>query len=139
MRVLLLIAQLWTSASTGNPNAIIEGTWQSCRDANGYGERVYTYCKNPAMLECHGADVAWEFHMGPYHDFAMFAFDTEDMEDNHDSSAQLLVPHVAEMKDQRAVLEVSTKKLGLHVSAHLAGGSRDDCETFVVKVERLRR
>src|SRR5579885_2275919 len=117
--------QLWSSSP--DSTAIISGTWQSCRDADGYGERIYTYCKNPAKLECHGTDVAWEFHMGPYHDFAMFAFDTEDMEDNHDSSAQLLVPHVAEMHDNRANLEATAKKLHLHVSAHLAGGSREEC------------
>jgi len=128
--------QLWSSIP--DSTAIISGSWQSCREADGqYGERIYTYCKNPAQLECHGTDVAWEFHMGPYHDFAMFAFDTEDMDDNHDSPAQLLVPHVAGMQDNRASLEATVKKLHLHVSAHLAGGSREECESFVVTVKRI--
>ena len=62
--VLPAAAQQFTP-HTQDPSHILEGNWQSCREADGtYAERVY--------------DGRWtglspfELHMGPYHEFALF-------------------------------------------------------------------
>src|SRR5438132_11417110 len=50
---------------TDRSRAMLEGNWQSCREADGqYAERVYDG-RWPGM-------EPFELHMGPYHEFALF-------------------------------------------------------------------
>jgi len=105
---------------------MLEGNWQSCRDADGkYSERVY--------------DGKWqgippfELHMGPFHDFALFR-GIQDDHRSHDASDNLLQPHTIELKggSARQTWDVA----GLHLEATLAGGSSDQCESWYVTLRR---
>ena len=106
--------------------SMLEGNWQSCRDADGkYSERVY--------------DGKWqgippfELHMGPFHDFALFR-GIQDDHRSHDASDNLLQPHTIELKggSARQTWDVA----GLHFEATLAGGSSDQCESWYVTLRR---
>ena len=106
--------------------AMLEGNWQSCREADGqYGERVY--------------DGRWqgmpqfELHMGPYHEFALFEGIQDDHRD-HSSAGNLLKPHVVEVTANRG--KQAWDIAGMHLEVTLAGGSREDCESFFVSLKR---
>ncbi len=106
--------------------SMLEGHWQSCREADGqYSERVY--------------DGKWagmppfELHMGPFHDFALFR-DIQDEHRSHDSSENLLQPHTVELKGGSA--KQTWDVAGLHFEATLAGGSSDQCESWFVTLRR---
>jgi len=106
--------------------AMLEGNWQSCREADGqYGERVYDG-KWPGM-------GPFELHMGPYHEFALFRGIQEDHRE-HTSSENLLKPYNLEIAANRAkqVWDVG----GLHLEVSLAGGSREECESWFVTLRR---
>jgi len=105
---------------------MLEGNWQSCRETDGkYSERVY--------------DGKWtgiepfELHMGPYHEFALFR-GIQDAHRDHQSGENLLRPFNIEIRGQMA--KQSWEAAGLHVEVTLAGGSRDDCESWYVTVRR---
>ena len=106
--------------------ALLEGNWQSCREADGqYAERVY--------------DGRWagippfELHMGPYHEFALFRGIQEEHR-SHDSTENLLKPYTVELVGNTAkqVWDVN----GLRLEVVLAGGSREDCESWFVTLTR---
>ena len=108
--------------------AMLEGNWQSCRGADGeYSERVY--------------DGRWvgiapfELHLGPYHEFALFRR-IQDEHRDHESGDNLLSPHTVEVvgSHARQVWDVA----GLHLDVRLAGGSRDECESWYVTLTPLR-
>ncbi len=106
--------------------AMLEGNWQSCRESDGeYGERVY--------------DGRWpgfppfELHMGPYHEFALFRGIQDDHRD-HASAENLLKPFRLELRGNSA--RQSWDVDGLHLEVTLAGGSREECESWFVTLRR---
>ncbi len=108
------------------PQALLEGNWQSCRESDGeYAERVYD--GRWAGIE------PFELHLGPYHEFALFR-GIQDTHRAHDSQANLLKPYTVELfgNNARHVWDVS----GLRLEVVLAGGSRDDCESWFVTLTR---
>jgi len=108
--------------------AMLEGNWQSCRDSDGqYSERVY---------DGRWSGVApFELHLGPYHDFALFR-GIQDGHREHSSSDNLLYPHTVDLvaNQARRAWDVA----GFHLEVRLAGGSRDDCESWYVTLTPLR-
>jgi hypothetical protein len=105
---------------------MLEGNWQSCREADGgYSERVYDG-KWPGM-------GPFEFHMGPHHEFALFRGIQDDHRD-HQSADNLLRPFTVEMIANRA--KQSWDVAGLRLEVSLAGGSREDCESWFVSLKR---
>lgn len=102
--------------------AMLEGNWQSCREGDGqYSERVY---------DGKWAGVApFELHMGPYHEFALFR-GIQDAHRDHDSADNLLRPHTVELVGNQA--RHTWDIAGLHLEIRLAGGSRDECESWYV-------
>ena len=111
---------------TDHRTALLEGNWQSCRERDGtYAERVY--------------DGKWagmppfELHMGPYHEFALYR-GVQDDHRNHQSTDNLLKPHVVEIRANAA--KHSWDVDGLHLEVALSGGSREDCESWYVTLKR---
>jgi hypothetical protein len=111
---------------TDRTNAMLEGNWQSCRENDGqYAERVY--------------DGRWsgmepfELHMGPYHEFGLFR-GIQDAHRDHASAENLLKPYNVELVANNAkhVWDVN----GLHLEVVLAGGSREECESWFVTLKR---
>jgi hypothetical protein len=74
--------------------SMLEGNWQSCREADGqYGERVYDG-RWPGMSP-------FELHMGPHHEFAFFR-GIQDGHRDHNSHENLLRPFNIEPRGQSA-------------------------------------
>jgi hypothetical protein len=105
---------------------MLEGNWQSCREADGqYGERVY---------DGKWAGLApFELHMGPYHEFALFRGIQDDHRE-HASADNLLKPYNIEISGNRA--RQTWDVAGMHLEVALAGGSREDCESWFVLLKR---
>jgi hypothetical protein len=107
--------------------AMLEGNWQSCREGDGeYGERVYDG-KWPGI-------APFELHLGPYHEFALFRGVQGDHRD-HTSADNLLKPHNLEIRGNAARHTWDIDGLRLEVS--LAGGSREQCESWFVSLKRV--
>ena len=111
---------------TDHSRTMLEGNWQSCREDDGsYAERVY--------------DGKWqgvapfELHMGPYHEFALFRGIQDDHRE-HNSAGNLLKPFTVEIvaNSARRTWDVD----GLHLEVVLAGGSREQCESWFVTLKR---
>ena len=106
--------------------SMLEGNWQSCREADGqYGERVY--------------DGRWpglgpfELHMGPYHEFALYrGIQTEHRD--HQSPENLLKPYKLDVVGNQA--RHGWDAAGLHLEVTLAGGSREECESWFLSLKR---
>lgn len=113
--------------STGDRlKALLEGNWQSCREADGnYSERVYDNSL-PGI-------GPFEVHLGPYHEFALFRGVQESHRD-HTSPGNLLRPFNVEVEANRARQVWETAGLRLEVS--LGGGGRDDCESWFITLKR---
>lgn len=114
------------TSMTDHSTALLEGNWQSCREeGGGYSERVY--------------DGKWaglppfELHMGPYHEFALFTGIQDDHRD-HSSADNLLRPFNIELVGNNA--HQSWDVGGLHLDVTLAGGSREQCESWYVTLKR---
>jgi len=106
--------------------SLLEGNWQSCRETDGhYAERVYDG-KWPGM-------GPFELHMGPYHEFALFRGIQEAHRD-HNSSENLLKPFNIELRGRAARQTWDTAGLRLEVT--LSGGSREECESWYVTLQR---
>jgi hypothetical protein len=122
----LAAAQLsaqFTSYSRNSRN-ILEGNWQSCREADGrYSERVYDHIVNGVPK--------YEVHMGPRREFAIFE-GVQDEHRAHDSAANLLKPYRLEVEGNLASHEWKVPALGLVFSVSLSGGSRGDCESWYI-------
>lgn len=111
---------------TDRSRAMLEGNWQSCREADGrYSERVY--------------DGRWpgvppfELHMGPYHEFALFR-GVQDAHREHSSAENLLRPYNIELSGGTA--RHTWDVAGLHLEVTLAGGSQEQCESWYVTLRR---
>ena len=102
----------------------LEGNWQSCREGDGqYAERVYDG-KWPGL-------PPFELHLGPYHDFAFF-LGVQDTHRDHNSPENLLRPHTVELRANKATYRWALDRLHLEVA--LAGGSREECESWYVRL-----
>jgi hypothetical protein len=120
------LGQAQFTSLSDHSRAMLEGNWQSCREADGqYAERVYDG-KWPGM-------APFELHMGPYHEFALFRGIT-DGHRSHNSPENLLKPFNIELRGHSAhqVWNVA----GVHLEVTLAGGSREDCESWYVTLQR---
>lgn len=107
--------------------SILEGNWQSCREAGGqYSERIYD-----ARLPGVGN---FELHMGPYHEFALFRGIQDDHRD-HNDPGNLLRPYTVEVVNGFGKHRWEAD--GLSVEVVLAGGSREECESWFVTMRRL--
>jgi hypothetical protein len=119
-------AQLF-SPFTDRTQAMLEGNWQSCREADGqYAERIYD--------GKWGGIGEFELHMGPYHEFALFR-GIQDEHRDHTSAENLLKPFNVEIVANRG--KKSWDVAGLRLEVALAGGSREDCESWFVTLKRL--
>jgi len=115
------------TSSTDRRMSILEGNWQSCRESDGkYAERIYDG-KMPGL-------GPFELHMGPYHEFALFR-GVEEEHREHTSPENLLNPFTVEV-----VANIGRQKwdvAGLHFEVALAGGSREDCESWWIQLRRI--
>ena len=111
--------------------SILEGNWQSCREADGrYSERVYDHVVSGAGR--------FELHLGPKLDFAIFK-GVQDEHRDHDSPDNLLKPHLVELEGGRAKHRWEIPALNLVFTVTLAGGSRMDCESWFILLEPLEK
>ena len=111
---------------TDHRTALLEGSWQSCRESDGtYAERVYDG-KWPGM-------PAFELHMGPYHEFALYR-GIQDEHRDHETAENLLKPHTVERRANAAKQTWDVD--GLHLEVALSGGSREECESWYVTLKR---
>ena len=123
-------APQFTSFTHGSRN-ILEGNWQSCREADGrYSERVYDHVVNGVGR--------FEVHLGPRRDFAIFKGVQEEHRD-HDSADNLLKPHIVQLEGGRAKHRWEIPSLNLAFTVTLAGGSRMDCESWFIVLEPLEK
>jgi hypothetical protein len=114
-----------------DPRNVLEGHWQSCREADGrYAERVYDHVVNGVGK--------FEVHMGPRREFAIFNHVQDDHRD-HASPENLLKPHTVAMEGGRAKRRWEIPSLNLAFTAALAGGSRTDCESWFILLEPLEK
>ncbi len=106
--------------------AMLEGNWQSCREADGqYSERVFD-ARVPGL-------GPFELHMGPYHEFALFKGIQETHRD-HSSPENLLHPYNVAATGVTA--RQSWAVAGLSLDVALAGGSREECESWFITFKR---
>ena len=122
--------QLFSTFSRDTHN-ILEGNWQSCREADGqYAERVYDHVVNGVGK--------FEVHMGPRREFAIFN-NVQDEHRDHASPENLLKPYTVPMDAGRAKKRWEVPSLNLAFTATLAGGSRTDCESWFIVLEPLEK
>jgi hypothetical protein len=123
-------APQFTSFSRDTRN-ILEGHWQSCREADGrYSERVYDHVVN--------GEGKFEVHMGPRREFGIFPGVQDDHRD-HNSPANLLKPYMVMMEAGRAKQRWEIPSLGLAFTVALAGGSRTDCDSWFITLGPLEK
>lgn len=109
--------------------SVLEGNWQSCREDDGqYSERIYDG-KLPGIGR-------FELHMGPFHDFALFR-GVQDAHRAHDSADNLLTPHTLDLVAGRA--SHTWQRSGFKLRVSVAGGSREECESFWVSLRPVAR
>ena len=114
-----------------SPRNILEGNWQSCREADGkYSERVYDHVVNGV--------AKFEVHMGPRREFAIFEGVQEEHRD-HASPANLLRPYRLDVESNLAGHEWKIPSLNLVFTATLSGGSRGDCESWYILLAPLSK
>ena len=120
------LSQAQFSSFSDRSKAILEGNWQSCREADGqYSERVYDG-KWPGM-------EPFELHMGPFHEFALFRGIQSEHRD-HSSPENLLKPMKVTVVGNRASQKWDVAGLQLEVA--LGGGAREECESWFVSLKR---
>lgn len=123
--------QTWQSVRSPNDAGVyLWGNWQSCRQADGtYPERVYDHWID--------GKCDWSLHMGPYREFALFRTNEQPDPDDHQTPANLLGPrYMVDDYSLRGKRNWTIPNLHLHISIAFAGGSRDECESYMVRVER---
>ena len=112
-----------------DPRNILEGNWQSCREADGrYSERVYDHVVNGVGR--------FEVHMGPGREFAIFS-GVQDEHRGHESRDNLLKPFRVAMEGTFASQKWEVPSLNLAFTVTLAGGSRTECESWFVTLAPL--
>jgi hypothetical protein len=121
----------FTSFSSRDSRSILEGHWQSCREADGrYSERVYDHVVNGVGQ--------FEVHMGPRREFALFK-GVQNEHRTHDSGDNLLKPYRLDLEGGRAKQRWEIPSLNLAFTVTLAGGSRMECESWFIRLEPLER
>jgi hypothetical protein len=75
----------------------------------------------------------FELHMGPHHEFAFFR-GIQDGHRDHNSPENLLRPFNIEPRGQSA--RHSWDVAGLRLQVVMAGGSREECESWYVTLQR---
>jgi hypothetical protein len=120
--VVLAAPAQFTSYSRNSRN-ILEGNWQSCREADGqYSERVYDHVVNGVPK--------FEVHMGPRRAFAIFAGVQEDHRE-HDSPAKSPSAIPSEREGNwRSTSGLAS--LNLVFTATLAGGSHEHWSWYIL-------
>jgi hypothetical protein len=114
-----------------DPRNILEGHWQSCREADGrYAERIYDHVVNGAGQ--------FEVHMGPRREFAIFK-GVQDAHREHASPDNLLKPYSVMLEAGRAKQRWEIQNLNLVFTVALAGGSRTDCESWFITLGPLEK
>ena len=114
---------------TSDPRKILEGSWWSCREADGqYGERVYDHFV--------GGVAQFEVHLGPRREFAIFK-GVQDAHRDHDSADNLLKPFRVAMDAGRARQRWEIPSLNLIFTVAMAGGSRTDCDNWFIILEPI--
>ena len=122
--------QLFSTFSRDTHN-ILEGNWQSCRDADGrYSERVYDHIVNGI--------AQFEVHLGPREEFAILK-GVQDVHRDHASTENLLSPYRVVTEGGRAKQRWDVPSLNVVFTVTLAGGSRSDCESWFILLEPLRK
>src|SRR6266404_4446111 len=126
--ILLLLMQLW--ASYPNPTALLSGNWQSCKQDNGYGERVYDRYEIVNGKQ----KWAWSLHMGPYDEFGLYAAkDSPSGDHDHTQLENRLGPNYNVTQQYgRGRRTWALPSLGIWLNIVLAGGSREECESFFI-------
>lgn len=105
------------------PPVLHQGSWQSCDGE----ERV---------LEHRTLGVFhFEIHMGPRREFALYDH-IVDGEHSHKEEGNMILP-IYEVGWERMVWKVP--QLGVKLTVAPAGGSREECESFYVKIEKMDR
>ena len=133
----LLVLQMswsqWKHFDSTKPNVILNGVWASCREDDGqFGERIWDYVVD------NNSKWVFEFHMGPYHEFALYRTKQDD-EHNHSDDSNELKPYDVIVEQFRANQTWDLQDVRINVV--LTGGSRDiadRCEQFFVTIERKR-
>lgn len=114
------------SSVSDRVHAVLEGNWQSCREADGrYSERIYDNTL-PGI-------GPFELHLGPYHEFALFR-GVHDDHQAHRSPDNLLRPYNVEMHANRA--HQKWEVAGLLIEVKLGGGGREECESWFITLKR---
>jgi hypothetical protein len=113
----------------GDARNILEGNWQSCREADGtYTERIYDHVVNGVGQ--------FEVHLGPRHEFAIFK-GIQDKHREHESLDNLLKPYDVAFEGSQARQRWVIPSLKLTLTVSLAGGSRTDCDSWFIVLEPL--
>lgn len=128
----VLVLQLlsnWTHYDPPNPRVILSGNWQSCREVDGeYGERIWDYV--------HAGQWNFEFHMGPYHDFALYRIAQDEKNHSHADDINELTPHEIVLVNNHG--RQTWRLRDMIITASIAGGASERCESFFVQIERKR-
>ncbi len=125
-------SQLWASTfDAHDTHAILQGNWQSClQDDGAYGERAYD-------IKIRGRYIA-VLHLGPRDEFALYRPATDPSgEHSHETEDNLLGPafRVSDVETWRGKRQWAVRSLHLWISIVRAGGSRDDCDSFYIRIE----
>ena len=124
-------AAQFVSFSDNNPHNVLEGNWQSCPEGDGrYSERVYDHVVNSVGQ--------FEVHLGPRREFAIFNL-VQDAHREHPLPDNLLKPYTVRMEGSHAKHRWEIPSLNLAFTVTLAGGSRTDCESWYILLERLEK
>ena len=116
---------------THGTRSILEGNWQSCRERDGqYSERIYDHAISGVSK--------FEVHLGPRREFAVFK-GVQEAHRDHDSPDNLLKPFRVAFEYGRAKQRWEIPSLNLAFTVTLAGGSRTDCESWYILLERLEK
>jgi hypothetical protein len=105
--------------------ALLEGNWQSCREGDGRTASEST----TAMARHRPLRAA----LGPFHEFAFFR-GIQDEHRDHNSAGNLLKPYNLEIRANAA--RQSWDVDGMRLEIALAGGAREQCESWFVSLKR---
>ena len=112
------------TSSNDRTRSILEGNWQSCRESDGvYAERVRRQAQLRPVRAAPGHRMRFALFRG-----------VQDDHRAHESPDNLLRPHIVELLDMSAKQKWDVA--GLHLEVTLAGGSREECESWWLVLRR---